>query len=108
MKQNDPYTYRVFWSEEDVAYVGACAEFPSLSWLESTPEKALTGIRKTIRECIADMKAAGESIPEAIASKAFSGRFVVRVPPELHRTLATRAAESGISLNRLISHKLAS
>ncbi len=108
MKQIDPYTYRVFWSDEDEAFIGACAEFPSLSWLDSTPETALTGIRKTARECVADMKAAGEPIPKAIASKAFSGRFVVRVPPELHRTLATRAAESGISLNRLISHKLAS
>lgn len=108
MKKIDPYTYRVFWSDEDKAFIGACVEFPSLSWLDSTPETALTGIRKTVRACIADMKAAGEPIPKAIASKAFSGRFVVRVPPELHRTLATRAAESGISLNRLISHKLAS
>ena len=28
------YTYRVLWSEEDAEFVGLCAEFPSLSWLE--------------------------------------------------------------------------
>ncbi|PJA42533.1 MAG: toxin-antitoxin system HicB family antitoxin, partial [Lysobacterales bacterium CG_4_9_14_3_um_filter_62_6] len=27
------YTYRVIWSDEDVEFVGLCAEFPSLSWL---------------------------------------------------------------------------
>jgi predicted RNase H-like HicB family nuclease len=29
--QNDRFTYRVTWSEEDGEYVGLCAEFPSLS-----------------------------------------------------------------------------
>ena len=53
------------------------------------------------------MAAAGEPIPEAIAEKAFSGRFVVRVPPAVHRALATEAAELGVSINRLVSAKLA-
>ncbi len=35
-KQIDRYTYRVTWSEEDQEYVGLCAEFPGLSWLEET------------------------------------------------------------------------
>ena len=29
--QNDRYTYRATWSEDDTEYVGLCAEFPSLS-----------------------------------------------------------------------------
>ena len=29
------YTYRVTWSAEDNKYVGLCAEFPSLSWLDA-------------------------------------------------------------------------
>ena len=36
----DRYTYRVTWSEDDQEHVGLCTEFPSLSWLEETPEKA--------------------------------------------------------------------
>ncbi|WP_244148798.1 toxin-antitoxin system HicB family antitoxin [Desulfonatronum thiosulfatophilum] len=31
---------------------------------------------------------------------------MVRVPPETHRLLTIEAAESGVSLNRLISSKL--
>jgi hypothetical protein len=31
--KNDRYAYRVIWSSNDDAYLGLCAEFPSLSWL---------------------------------------------------------------------------
>jgi predicted HicB family RNase H-like nuclease len=31
---------------------------------------------------------------------------MVRVPPEIHRTLAMQAAEAGVSLNRMASAKL--
>lgn len=106
MLQNDRYTYRVTWSEEDNEYVGLCAEFPSLSWLESSPEAALKGIRQVVAEAVSDMKANGESVPEPIAVKKYSGKFMVRIPPELHRRLAIEAAEAGVSLNRLASERL--
>lgn len=105
--KNDRYTYRVTWSEEDGEYVGLCAEFPSLSWLAKSPETALHGIRVVVAEAVKDMRAAGEPIPEALSSRRFSGKFMIRVPPEIHRRLAVEAAEVGVSLNRLASAKLA-
>jgi len=105
-KKIDRYTYRVTWSEEDQEHVGLCVEFPGLSWLEVTPEKALKGISNLVNECISDMTSNGEEIPQPISLKKFSGKFMVRVPPEIHRHLSIQAAESGISLNRLISSKL--
>jgi predicted HicB family RNase H-like nuclease len=104
---NDCYTYRVTWSEEDKEYVGLCAEFPSLSWLDDTQEAALQGINKVVAEVIADMKSNNEIVPEPISTKHYSGSFTVRIPPEIHRKLAIQAAESRISVNRLISAKLA-
>jgi len=106
MLQNDRYTYRVTWSEEDNEYVGLCAEFPSLSWLEPLPEEALKGIRQTVAQVVADLEASGEPVPDPIAVKKYSGKFMVRIPPELHRRLAIEAAEAGVSLNRLASDKL--
>ena len=105
-KEIDRYTYRVTWSEEDQEYVGLCAEFSSLSWLENTQEKALLGIKKIVSSCIKDMKSQKEEVPEPYSVKSFSGKFMVRVPPETHRMLAIQAAESGVSLNRLIASKL--
>jgi predicted HicB family RNase H-like nuclease len=102
----DQYTYRVTWSEEDNEHVGLCAEFPSLSWLARTPEAALAGIRKVVRSAARDMQAAGEPIPTPLSVKRYSGEFRVRIPPEIHRSLAVQAAEQGVSLNRLASAKL--
>ncbi len=104
--KNDRYTYRVTWSEEDSEYVALCAEFPSSSWLAKTPEAALKGVKKVVAEVISDMKSNDESVPEPIACRHYSGKFMVRVPPEIHRNLAIRAAESGVSLNRVVSSKL--
>ncbi len=106
IKSIDHYTYRVTWSEDDQEHVGLCVEFPSLSWLESKPEKALLGIRKLVQDCITDLQSEKEEIPEPIATKKFSGKFMLRITPETHRMLAMKAAESGVSLNRLISSKL--
>ena len=104
--KDDRYTYRVTWSEEDQEYIGLCAEFQSLSWLDQTPEAALKGIRKVVEGVIEDMKHSGEEIPQPIASKRYSGKFMVRVPPEVHRNLAIQASESGVSLNRIVGSKL--
>jgi predicted HicB family RNase H-like nuclease len=52
------------------------------------------------------MRDNGETAPPPLSGKSFSGRFIVRLPPEVHRDLAIKAAEEGISLNRLISSKL--
>jgi predicted HicB family RNase H-like nuclease len=106
VKEADRYTYRVTWSEEDQEYVGLCAEFPSLSWLEKSPEKSLQGIRRLVNDSVTDLKRNKEPVPEPISTRPFSGKFVVRVPPEVHRMLAIQAAESGISINRLVSSKL--
>ena len=70
----DRYTYRVTWSEEDQEYVGLCAEFPSISWLEKSQEKALLGIRRLVAETITDLKRNNETIPEAISARPYSGK----------------------------------
>jgi len=105
--RNDHYTYRVTWSADDQEYVGLCAEFPSLSWLASSPEVALRGIRRVVAEVVEDMKKSREPVPEPLAHRTYSGKFMVRVPPGVHRELALEAAEAGVSLNRLASAKLA-
>jgi predicted HicB family RNase H-like nuclease len=105
---NDRYTYRITWSEDDQEFAGLCIEFPSLSWLARSPEAALKGIRRIVNEAVQDMESNGELPPAPISGKSYSGKFIVRIPPEVHRALAIKAAEEGISLNRLVSSKLTS
>ena len=101
------YTYRVAWSPGDGEHVATVAEFPSLSWLAPTQAEALRGISDVVRDVLTDLAASGEPIPEPLSERAYSGRFVVRVPAEVHRRLVREAAEQRVSLNRLVSDRLA-
>ena len=102
----DHYTYRVTWSAEDQEHVGLCSEFPSLSFLATSHAEALAGIRTLVRDVLKDKGMNGEQAPAPFADRKYSGRLVVRVPPEVHRSLAIAAAEEGVSLNRLVNARL--
>lgn len=103
----DHFTYRVSWSKDDREYVGTCAEFPSLSHLDEDQDAALRGIRDLVADVVADMRANNEAVPEPLAERTYSGKFQARIPRELHKMLSIEAAENGISLNRLVSLRLA-
>jgi len=107
MVDHQHYTYRITWSEDDGEFVALCAKFPSLSFLASDQAAALKGLTKLVKQVVEDMTANGEHVPTPLADKAYSGKFQVRIPPEQHRNLAIQAAEQGISINRLVSAKLA-
>lgn len=64
------HNYRITWSDEAGEYVGLCDEFPGLSWLDSSPEATLDGIRRVVREVEADM-AAERDIPAGVSDDPF-------------------------------------
>ena len=104
---DDHYTYRVTWSPDDTEYVATVAEFRSLSWLAPDVGGALRGLRALVAEVVDDLAATGDLVPEPFADRPFSGEFRLRIPPSLHRALSIEAAEQGVSLNRLVSAKVA-
>lgn len=104
----DKYTYQIGWSQEDGQFVATVREFPSLSWLDDTRTDAEKGILSLVEEVLADLLENGEPIPQPLGMREFSGRFNVRISPSLHRKLVREAENEGISLNALVSQKLAS
>jgi len=85
-----------------------CAQsFPRSLGLPPALKKRFPVSAESWGEVVAEMTACGEPIPEALAEKNYSGRFMVRVPSLVHRRLATEAADLGVSINRLVSAKLA-
>lgn len=48
----------------------------------------------------------GHDIPEPV-TKEYSGKFVVRLPKTLHRTLVEQAEREGVSLNAYVNYLLA-
>ena len=92
---NNHYTYRVTWSPEDGEFVGLCAEFSLLSWLSASQEEAFSGIRELVSDCVADMQSNNEQVPEPMADRSYSGKFMVRVPPKRIAPLLLRPLKQG-------------
>ncbi|MCL1910919.1 MAG: type II toxin-antitoxin system HicB family antitoxin [Leptospirales bacterium] len=109
MKKSKPaekYTYRVEWSEEDNVHIARCLEFKSLAAHADTAGKALVEIEKVVEETIKWLEDEKEPIPEPFGIRKFKGNLTLRVPVELHRYLAMKSAEEGVSLNQYILSKI--
>lgn len=101
------YSFKIFWSDEDQAFIATCPEFPGLSAFGETAEEALAEARVALDLFIEDMTAAGEPLPAPDAAPVFSGQFRVRLPRTLHRQLSEQAEVEGVSLNALVTSYLA-
>ena len=101
------YTYRVEWSPEDDEWVCRVAEFPSLSSRAADPVRALQGVRELVGAVVGEMLDNGERPPEPFTERRYSGRFLVRLSPELHRRLTIESAKQGVSINQWALQKLA-
>ena len=100
------YTYRVEWSEEDQEFVGTVADFPSLSCLADNSLEALSGIQQVVLQAADILEEEGKPVPEPYRLRQFSGRFSLRLSPQLHRKLSQQAAFAHQSLNQYVSHAL--
>ena len=103
-----PYRIVVRWSDEDSAYIAEVPELPGCMEDGPSPEAAIKEAKKAVRLWIEVAKKEKREIPRPIDRRRYSGKFLVRVPPELHRELDFEAKSPKVSLNRLIAHKLAS
>jgi predicted HicB family RNase H-like nuclease len=102
----EKYTYRVEWSEEDNLHIARCLEFPSLAAHGRTVEATLREIEKVVEESIKWMKEENEEVPEPFGLKKYKGNLTLRVPAEVHRKLAIKSAEEGVSVNKYILSKI--
>jgi predicted HicB family RNase H-like nuclease len=102
----DYYTYSVAWSDEDQVFIGRVAEFSLLSAHGKTAEAALKEIRLVVLYVLEDLKESNEPIPEPFSKRRYSGKLVLRMPPQKHRELAIEAEREGVSLNLLVNKKL--
>ena len=99
MKPADQYLKIVEWSEEDQCYVGTCPGL-MLGGVHGDDEaKVYKMLCDTVDEWIAIYQQDNTPLPEATAGKEYSGKFVVRVGKELHKSLAIGALRYGESLN---------
>ena len=97
------FSLRPMTAEEGGGYL---IEFPDLPGCMSdgeTVEEAISNGAEAKRDWISAMHQAGRALPPPTveATEAYSGKWVLRTPKSLHRGLAERAREEGVSLNTL-------
>ena len=72
----------------------------------NTVDAALRGLKEVKELWLEGRIEAGEEIPEPTKIEDFSGKFVLRIPRSLHRTLDHEARKQGVSLNQYVLHIL--
>jgi len=105
MKARDRFLKIVEWSEEDGCYVGSVP-----SWIgpcchgedEATVYKELCDV---VDEWIEMYRNDRRPLPPP-TSRPYSGKFVLRTGPDLHRALSVRAMLEGESLNTYVVRTL--
>lgn len=110
MTRSKRYPANIFWSDEDEGYVAVAPDLPGCSAVGDTEADAITELKTAIKGWIDAAKVAGNPIPQPsrpAVRPQYSGRFVARVPKELHAALAARAEAEGMSLNTYVVYALA-
>jgi len=93
------YAKFVEWSDEDKCFVGRCPEL-MLGGVHGNDEaKVYSELCLAVEEMVELVHAGGHEMPPPLGKKAFSGKFVLRVDPAIHRRLAAKALAAGESLN---------
>ncbi len=96
------YAARIEYSDEDACLIGRVAGIQDIITFHGD---SVAEIRRSFEEAVdfyLDTCAERGRKPQ----KPYSGRLMLRLPPELHATLAVQAEAEGRSLNSLVSDAL--
>ncbi len=99
------YIKFVEWSDEDNLFVGRCPELFFGGVHGNDPTKVYQELSSIVEDHIQDILK--EKIPPPHKKRrAYSGKFVLRLDPQLHRAISLKAEDKGISLNQYVLQKL--
>jgi len=101
------YTKLVEWSDEDECFVGSAPPLIGPCCHGADEAKVYAELCQIVEEWIEILEREGEELPAPLGKASeFSGKFVLRLEPALHRRLAAKALAAGESLNSFCVKKL--
>lgn len=95
------------YQDEEGDWLAHFEELPNISAFSDTPENALKELRIAWEGVKESYRKHNKPIPQPTCTKNYSGTFNIRIDKRIHKALAIEAAKAGISLNSLVSQKLA-
>jgi predicted HicB family RNase H-like nuclease len=105
-KRAAQYPKLVEWSEEDGCFIGRCPLLFGGGVHGDDEADVYRQLCRVAEEWVAILANDGTALPRTKPPGTFSGKFLVRVGPELHQRLALKAMSTGESLNNLVSRTL--
>lgn len=97
----------VLYPAQEGGFVVEIPDLPGCLTQADTVEEVYEMIEDAKRAWIETALEEGIHIPEPVQNDDYSGRFVVRMPKSLHRTLAEAAERENVSLNQYVVYQLA-
>lgn len=107
-KKSDHYLKIVEWSEADNCYVGSAPPLIGPCCHGDNEARVYRQLCRIVDEWIAIYENEGRALPNSplLANKEYSGKFMLRVDPLLHKALAVHSVKEGKSLNAYVAEKL--
>lgn len=97
------YAARVEYSDEDACFVGHIA---GISDIVGFHADTVAGLKAAFSEAVDDYLATAEQLKRA-PKKPYSGKLMLRLPPEVHARAAMLAEATGKSINAWATEVLA-
>jgi antitoxin HicB len=97
-----PFVRMLIPNTEGEGYVAEVLELPGCLSEGETPEEAYRNLDEAMSGYIASLLDHNRPVPEPVGTKEYSGHFPLRMSTEVHRIVALRAMQEGISLNQWI------
>jgi predicted RNase H-like HicB family nuclease len=102
-----PYKMEILEDKQEGGYVLSCPELKGCITSANNIEEGFKMLEDAkicwFAACLED----GISIPEPVGLEEYSGQFKLRIPKSLHKALADKSREEGISMNQYCLYLLA-
>ncbi len=102
------YLKVVEWSDDDGVYIGSAPPIIGQCCHADTEAEVLEQLRVIVEEWVEVFLRDGRPLPAPSTGKKYSGKFLVRVAPEIHQKAALKAQARGESLNQFVADAIAS
>lgn len=100
------YPRLIEWSQEDKCYVGSAPPLVGHCCHGATEAEVAAQLAIIVADLSEDLLDGKREAPKELVAKKYSGKFVTRIDPGLHKKIALQAAARHRSLNDFVAEAL--
>lgn len=101
------YPRLIEWSEEDSVFIGSAPPLVGRCCHGATETEVATQLATIVEDLVEDVIDGKMPTPNPPPARAYSGKFLVRISPDLHKKAVLKAQARGESLNQFVAEVLA-